>query len=148
MLIAVYISTTWALALIACGVAAVLLTVGWKTGARGRTWLLDSLLHLLAGGLTGFLSIAFFPAAPLLAAILGMLVVRAAQADRWTDIGLLSTGFGAVWTALLGAAMVNDRLDPAVTSQDGTLPFAVGAALLIFGIVLTAGARPAVNRNR
>jgi hypothetical protein len=148
MLIAMYIPTSWALALIACGVAAVLVAVAWRTGGSGGAWFLDSLLHVLAGGLAGFVSIAFFPAAPLLAAIVGMLVARAAQAGRWTDIGLLVTGFGAVWTALLGASMVNDRLDPAVTSQDVTIPLALGVAVLIFGIVVTAGARPSVNRSR
>jgi hypothetical protein len=144
----VYISTTWAMALVGCGIAAVVLAVAWRTGATGRASLLDSMLHLLAGGLAGFGSIAFFPAAPLLAAIVGMLVVRAAQTDRWTDIGLLATGFGAAWTGLLGASIVSDRLDPAVTSQDGTIPFALGAALLIFGLVVTTGSRPAVNRRR
>jgi hypothetical protein len=148
MLIAMYISTTWTLALVACGVAAVILAVAWRTRASGRASVLDSLLHLIAGGLAGFLFIAFFPATPLLAAIIGMLAVRAAQAGRWTDIGLLATGFGAAWTALFGASIVNDRLDPAVTSQDATIPFAVGAALLIFGIVVAAGARPAVKRSR
>ena len=143
-----YISIQWALALIGCGVTAVLLLVTWRRPMGGRS-LVDSLLHLLAGSLAGFLAIAFYPAWPLLAAIIGMLAIRAVRSARLPDVGLLAAGFGASWTALIGARIVNDRLDAAVSgSQDLAIPFALGVGLLILGLVLTIGGEVRVSRSR
>jgi hypothetical protein len=143
-----YISIPWALALIGSGVTSALLLIAWRRHGTRSLPLLDSMLHLLAGGLAGFLAIAFYPAWPLLAAIVGMLTIRAARASRWADVGLLATGFGAVWTALIGRRIINDRLDPAVVAADQTIPFAIGAALLMLGIVLAIGAEADVSRSR
>jgi hypothetical protein len=137
-----FISIPWALALAGSGVASALLLVAWRS--RGSLPLVDSLLHLLAGGLAGFLAIAFYPAWPMLAAIIGMLIIRAARAGRGSDIGLLVTGLGGVWTLLLGLGIINDSLDPAVVGPDQTIPFTLGAALLIVGLVMAIGLwRPA-----
>jgi hypothetical protein len=142
------ISIPWALALIGSGVTSALLLFAWKRRAAGRIALLDSMLHLLAGGLAGFLAIAFYPGWPLLAAIIGMLTIRAAQASRLTDVGLLATGFGAVWTAMIGSGLINDRLDPGVVAPDRSIPFAIAVALLTLGIVLAIGAEPDVSPSR
>jgi hypothetical protein len=142
------ISIPWALALIGSGVTSALLLVAWRRRGTGRRALLDSMLHLLAGGLAGFLALAFYPAWPLLAAIVGMLTIRAARASRWTDVGLLAGGFGAVWTAMIGRGIINDRLDPAVVGPDQTIPFAIGAAVLILGIVLATGAEADFSPSR
>jgi hypothetical protein len=132
--------------LAACGATAALLLVARRS--RGGLPLVDSMLHLLAGGLAGFLAIAFYPAWPILAAIIGMLTIRAGRAGRWTDIGMLATGFGATWTALLGASLIRQRLDPAIWPPDTPIPIAVGVALLIFGLVVAAGAEGDITRPR
>lgn len=93
--------------------------------------------HLLGGGLAGFLALAFPPAWPLLAAVVGMLAVRAVQTRRSLDIGLLMVGFGTAWTLLLGISILNVMTDPAVTSQDVTGWFAFAATVLVAGVVIT-----------
>ena len=92
--------------------------------------------HLLGGGLAGFLALGFLPAWPLLAAVVGMLVVRAVQARRSLDIGLLMVGFGSAWTLLLGIRILNVMTDPAVHAPDVTGWFVVAAAVLVIGSVL------------
>jgi hypothetical protein len=96
--------------------------------------------YLLGGGVAGFLAIAFYPAWPLLAAVMGMLVIHAFRSQRVLDIGLLMTGLGAAWTLLLGLAILNDLADPAVTStQDNTGVF-VGAVVILLAGLVVAGA--------
>ena len=102
--------------------------------------------HLLGGGLAGFTALAFPPAVPMLAAIVGMLGVRAAQARRIVDIGLLLMGFGSAWTLLLGIAVLNVMTDPAVYSPDVTGWFVFGAAVLLAGLIVAIA--PSIMRAR
>jgi len=144
-----HIPPTWAIALITAGVVAVLVVVRLRVLAGGWAGPIDRLVHLLAGGLMGFVALAFYPAWPLLAAIGGMLGIRAAQSGRWTDVGLLAIGTGAVWVALLGAAVVRDWLDPAIIGGDATIPILLGAVAIVVGAVLVAGWRPGdLSRSR
>jgi hypothetical protein len=137
-----FLSPSWAVALIASGLVAVLVIVQLRGLAMRWAESMNRLLHLLAGGLIGFVALAFYPAWPLLAAVGGMLAIRAARSDRWADVGLLAIGVGAVWVALLGASVVNDWLDSAVLGGDQTIPILVGALAVLVGSVLVAGWRP------
>ena len=131
------VSPTWAAALAVAVATGAVALVGLLTGGRSRfAAALAPLLHLLAGGLAGFMALAFYPAWPLLAAIVGMLAIRAAQSRRWTDLSLLAAGFGVTWALLFGWAIILDALDPAVTSTgDDRIPFAIGVAILVSAIV-------------
>ena len=107
------------------------------------------LAYLLGGGVAGFLALAFYPALPLLAAVVGMLVVRAVQSRRILDIGLLAVGLGSTWTLLFGLSILNDLADPAVTSRgygEGWIVFA--ALVLLSGLALTVAGSGASIRQR
>jgi hypothetical protein len=146
-----YISVPWAIALgLACVMAVVLgLGIAARRGLiaapeRG----LAHVAHLLGGGLSGFLAIAFLPAWPLLAALVGMLAVRAYQARRILDIGLLLLGFGSAWTLLFGFAVVNEMTDPAIyaPSSAGELAFGVAALAAGVAVALIGWRRPRAPR--
>jgi len=145
------IPVPWAIALAVAGaMGVVVLGLAAQRGMIGAPeHVLAHVAHLLGGGLAGFLALAFPPAWPLLAAVVGMLAVRAMQTRRIVDIGLLLVGFGSAWTLLLGITMVNVMTDPAVTSPDvaGWFVFAVG--VLVAGLVVTAAGwvKPARGRN-
>lgn len=134
-----HISVPWAIALVAAGLTAVLALVG-IAAQRGLLATpkrpVAHAAHLLGGGLTGFLALAFAPAWPLLAAIAGALMVRALQARRTADLGLLLCGFGAAWTLLLGNALVADLTDPAVLAPDVMPWLVLGAATLLTGALI------------
>ena len=130
-------SVPWTIALVTAAATAILAIIDIRASRRSKPIsLIARLTHLLAGGLIGYLSIAFFPALPLLAAIGGMLATRAIQSSRWADAGLMAVGFGTTWTALMGWGIVNDRLDPAVHGGDQTVPFLLGASVLVGGLLL------------
>jgi hypothetical protein len=129
------IPPTWAWALTAAGVTGVLAIVGVRWPAAPIAGWIPPITHLLAGGLIGFMALAFYPALPLMAAIGSMLAIRAVQSSRWTDAALLAVGFGAAWTWIIGRRMVNDALDPNVHGSDLTAWFAVSAAVLVAGLV-------------
>lgn len=143
-------SVPWAIALAVAGALAVILALG-IAAHRGAVAApergLAHVAHLLGGGLAGFMAIAFPPAWPLLAAVVGMLVVRAIQWRRILDIGLLMAGFGSAWTLLLGSSIIATMTDPAVHAPDITGWFAFGAAVLVAGLLTaiasTAAGRPA-----
>lgn len=132
------ISMSWAIALAVAGTMGVVLLVAFAAhrgliAAPERA--LVHLAYLLGGGVAGFLAIAFYPAWPLLAAVVGMLVVQAVRSHRVLDIGLLMIGFGAAWTLILGVGILNDLADPAVTStQNDTGVFVVAAVILLTGV--------------
>jgi hypothetical protein len=131
----------WAIALAAAGALCVIVVLGIaarRAAMAEAERALAHTAHLLGGGLAGFLALAFPPAWPLLAAVVGMLTVRAIQARRVLDIGLLMASFGAAWTLLLGISILNDMADPAVTSQDSTSWFVFAASILAAGLVVTA----------
>jgi hypothetical protein len=138
------IPVSWAIALTVAGALGVVLLLG---GAAHRGVIaaperaLAHVAYLLGGGVAGFTALAFYPAWPLLAAVVGMLVIRAVQTRRSLDIGLLMVGFGSAWTLLFGLAILNDITDPAVTStQDGTSGFLFAAGILLAGLAgLIAG---------
>jgi hypothetical protein len=134
----------WAIALAVACLTGLLAILGLRWPSAPRARVIPPVTHVLGGGLIGFISLAFFPALPLVAAIAGMLVVRAAQSSRWTDAALLATGFGAAWTALIGYRLISDALDPAVSGTWDLRPwFAAGATVLMGGLVaLIALARP------
>lgn len=123
----------WAWVLVAAGVTAVLAVAGLRWPASPAARQIPPITHVLAGTLIGFIALAFFPALPLVAAIGGMLAVRTAQASRWTDAALLAIGFGAVWTSLIGYRMVNNALDPAVSSNGDLTPWLVAGGLVLAG---------------
>ncbi|MDP9467653.1 MAG: hypothetical protein M3P32_02775 [Chloroflexota bacterium] len=102
---------------------------------------LAQVAHLLGGGLAGFMALAFWPAWPLLAAVVGMLGIQAARTGRIVDIGLLLSGFGVSWTLLGGLATLNDLIDPAVTSPGSALRFAVGVGVLLAGLTVAIARR-------
>jgi hypothetical protein len=132
------IPMSWAIALAVAGTMGGVLLVGFAAhggviAAPERA--LVHLAYLLGGGVAGFLAIAFYPAWPLLAAVVGMLVVQAVRSQRVLDIGLLMAGFGGAWTLLLGLAILNDLTDPAVIStQDDIGVFVVAAVVLLIGV--------------
>jgi hypothetical protein len=129
----------WGVALSVSAFTAILVVIAKRRPAAAMARLVPPVTHLLAGGLIGFISLAFYPALPVVAAIGGMLATRAAQASRWTDAALLAFGFGVAWTGLIGYRMVNDALDPAVSGSDLTAWFAVGVVILVGGLVLLIG---------
>jgi hypothetical protein len=135
------IPMSWAIALAVAGAMGVVLLFG-VAAHRGviaaPERVLAHVAHLLGGGVAGFLALAFYPAWPLLAAVVGMLVVRAVQTRRILDIGLLMVGFGSAWTLMMGLAFLNDISDPAVTSYgygQGWILFA--ALILLAGLAVT-----------
>jgi hypothetical protein len=148
----VFISVPWAIALAVAGTMAVVLALG-IAAHRGIIAAPESGLahvaHLLGGGLAGFVAIAFFPAWPLLAAIVGMLVVQAVRTRRIVDIGLLMVGFGSAWTLLLGISILSVLTDPAVTSQDATGVFVFAVAVFVAGLVvaIASSVMPAGGRS-
>ena len=107
----------WAIALAVAAALGVVVALGFAA-RRGvivaPERALAHVAHLLGGGVAGFLAIAFPPAWPLLAAVVGMLVGRAVQARRTIDIGLLMVGFGSAWTLLLGISIVVQRRNRSV----------------------------------
>ena len=132
---------SWAIALAVAGAMGVVLLLG-IAAHRGviaaPERVLAHVAHLLGGGVAGFLAVAFYPAWPLLAAVVGMLVIRAVQTRRVLDIGLLMVGFGSAWTLLLGVSILNDITDPGVTSYgygEGWFVFAAG--ILLAGLAVT-----------
>ncbi len=137
------ISLSWAIALGVAGVMGVVLCLS-IAARHGLVAIPErSLVHvayLLGGGIAGFTAIAFPPAWPLLAAVVGMLVIRATKRTQGLDVGLLAVGFGLTWTCLASYAILNEINDPAVHSVgDSRGWFAVGAAVLVFGLVVTIG---------
>ena len=137
------IPVPWAIALVVAGVMGVLLLLGLAArhgmiAAPERP--LAHVAYLLGGGVAGFVALAFYPAWPLLAAVVGMLVIRAAQARRVVDIGLLMAGFGAAWTLLLGRALLSTLTDPAVTSTGDDTGWFVAAVLILLAGLVAAGA--------
>ena len=143
---------SWAIALAVAGAMAVLLLLG-IAARRGVIAAPERALvhvaYLLGGGVTGFLALAFYPALPVLAAVVGMLVVQAFRAGRLLDIGLLMVGLGAAWTLLFGLRILNDLADPAVTSYGFGQGWIVFAALLLLGgLGLTfAGSRVPIRQR-
>ena len=129
------IPPTWAWALATAGVTGMLAIIGLRWPASPLARFIPPVTHLLAGGLIGFMALAFYPALPLMAAIGGMLAIRATQASRWTDAALLAVGFGAVWTGLIAYRMLNGALDPAVHSGDLTAWFVASATVLVAGLL-------------
>jgi hypothetical protein len=135
------IPMSWAIALAVAGAMGVVLLLGIAAhrgviAAPERA--VAHVAYLLGGGLAGFLALAFYPAWPLLAAVVGMLVVQAVRTRRILDIGLLMVGFGSAWTLLIGLSILNDMADPAVTSygyDQGWFAFAAG--ILLAGLAIT-----------
>jgi hypothetical protein len=128
---------SWAITLAVAGVTGFLAVIGLRVPmASSLANIIPPVTHLLGGGLIGFMSLAFFPALPLVAAIGGMLTVRAIQFSRWTDAALLAVGVGISWTVLLGWRMVTDALDPAVSGADVTVWFLAGAVVLVGALLL------------
>jgi hypothetical protein len=134
------IPISWAAALTVAVAMALVLIFATATGR----WLpgkpipaLGHVAHLLGGGVAGFTALAFAPAWPLLAAVLGMLTVRAARMHRVLDIGLMSMGFGFAWMLLVGILILTVVTDPAVHSPDQTGPFVVAVAIFLAGLTLT-----------
>jgi hypothetical protein len=136
IIIGVDIPPSWAIALAVGGLTAGLAIIGLRSNAASRAArVIPPITHLLAGGLIGFMALAFYPALPLLAAIGGMLAVRASQSSRWTDAALLAVGFGAALSVLFGSAIVNDALDPAVYGPDLTGWFVASATVLVASLL-------------
>ncbi|MGH2456176.1 MAG: hypothetical protein ACRDHD_07955 [Candidatus Limnocylindria bacterium] len=134
-----HIPVPWAIALAVAGATAVVVALGIAThrsAAAAPERVLAHLSHLLGGGLSGFTALAFPPAWPLVAAIGGMLTMRAVQAGRSADLGLLLAGFGAAWTLLLGSAILADLSDPAIHGPDQAGWLLFGSAVLVAGLVL------------
>lgn len=143
-----YFSPSWAIALAVAGAMGVVIALGIAAhrgliAAPERP--LAHVAHLLGGGLAGFLALAFWPAWPLLAALVGMLAIQAARTGRIVDIGLLIAGFGGSWTLLGGMATLSDLTDPAVTSPGAALRFALGIGVLLAGLVVAIARREEVR---
>lgn len=143
-----YISPSWAIALAVAGAMGVVIALGIAAhrgliAAPERP--LAHVAHLLGGGLAGFLALAFWPAWPLLAALVGMLAIQAARTGRIVDIGLLMAGFGGSWTLLGGMATLSDLTDPAVSSPGAALRFALGIGVLLAGLVVAIARREEVR---
>jgi hypothetical protein len=138
------IPISWAIALAVAAAMSVVLLVG-LAARRGIVAAPERALvqvaYLLGGGVAGFVALAFYPAWPVLAAVVGMLVIRAVQTRRSLDIGLLMVGFGSTWTLLRGLAILNDMTDPAVTStgEEGG-GFVLAALILLAGLWVTIAA--------
>lgn len=146
------IPMSWAIALAVAGAMGVVLLLG-IAAHRGviaaPERVLAHVAHLLGGGVAGFLALAFYPAWPLLAAVVGMLVVQAVRTRRSVDIGLLMVGLGSAWTLLFGLSILNDISDPAVTSYgygQGWIWFA--ALVLLAGLAVTIAGSVAPFRRR
>jgi hypothetical protein len=101
-----------------------------------RRWLV-AVAHLLGGGVAGFTALGFYPAWPLLAAVLGMLVVRALRIGRILDVGLLTVGFGSAWTLLVGRTVLEVMTDPAVHAPLIAPSFVIAIGILIAGLLVT-----------
>jgi hypothetical protein len=145
------IPMSWAIALAVAGAMAVVLLLG-VAAHRGLIAAPERALahvaYLLGGGVAGFTSLAFYPAWPLLAAVVGMLVVQAVRSQRVLDIGLLMVGFGSAWTLLFGLSILNDITDPAVTStQDDSGGFVFAALILLAGLAVTIAGSVASGRQ-
>ena len=130
----------WAIALAVAAAMAVVLLVA-VAARRGMVAAPERALahvaYLLGGGVAGFTALAFPPAWPLLAAVVGVLVIQAVRSQRVLDIGLLMAGFGSAWTLLLGRAILIDLTDPAVTSTgDVTGWFVFALVTLLAGLAL------------
>jgi hypothetical protein len=146
-----HIPLPWAIALAVAAAMGVVIALG-MAARRGVVAAPERALahvaHLLGGGLTGFMALAFPPAWPVLAAVAGMLAIRAWQTRRMVDIGLLLVGFGSAWTALLGVAVLNVMTDPAVTSQNVTGWFVFASSVLVAGLVVTVATAIAPAERR
>jgi hypothetical protein len=135
-----YISVPWAIALGVAGAMAVVVALGIAArrgviAAPERA--LAHVAYLLGGGLTGFMAVAFPPAWPLLAAVMGMTVIRAIQARRILDVGLLTVGFGSAWTLLFGSGVLNVLTDPAIYAPGVAVSFVLAIGILVAGLVVT-----------
>lgn len=143
-----YISPSWTLALAVAGTMGVVIALG-MAARRGLIAAPErpfaQLAHMLGGGLVGFLALAFWPAWPLLAAVVGMLAIQAARTGRIVDIGLLMAGFGGSWTLLGGVATLSDLTDPAIASPGAALRFALGIGVLLAGLVVAISHREDVR---
>jgi hypothetical protein len=145
-----HIPTPWGIALGLAGAMAIVVTLAIAArrgviAAPQRA--LAHVAYLLGGGLTGFTALAFPPAWPLLAAVVGMLVVRAFQMQRFLDVGMLTVGFGSAWALLLGSSIVNVMTDPSVHASDSTGWFVFAVGVLVAGVVtIIAAGRPTAPR--
>ena len=134
------ISVPWAIALATAGIVGVvvILAIAARRGAVAMAERrLGQVAYLLGGGVTGFLALAFYPSWPILAAVVGMLLISASRAGRMLNVGLLVVGFGSAWSLLGGFAVVNDLADPAVTSPGAVGRFALGVAVLLAGLAIS-----------
>lgn len=143
-----HISPPWAIALAVAGAMGVVIALGVAAhrgliAAPERPF--SHVAHLLGGGLAGFLALAFWPAWPLLAAVIGMLAIQATRTGRVVDIGLLMAGFGSSWTLLGGMATLSDLTDPAITSPGAALRFALGIGILLAAIVVARARREEIR---
>jgi hypothetical protein len=134
-----HISVPWAIALGVAGALAVVVALGIAArrgviAAPERA--LAHVAHLLGGGLAGFMAIAFPPAWPPLAAIVGMLVIRAIRVQRLLDVGLLTVGFGSAWTLLFGSGVLNVLTDPAIYAPGIAVSFMLAICILVAGLAL------------
>jgi hypothetical protein len=146
------IPMSWAIALSVAGAMGLvlLLAVAAHRGViAAPERALVHVAYLLGGGVAGFLALTFYPALPVLAAVVGMLVVQAIRAGRVVDIGLLMVGLGAAWTLLFGLSILNDLADAAVTSYGyGQGWIVVAALVMLAGLVLTfAGSRVPIRQR-
>ncbi|HEX2195088.1 MAG TPA: hypothetical protein VHK63_09065 [Candidatus Limnocylindria bacterium] len=133
---------SWAIALVVAAIAAIVALAGIAV-RRGLIDVpkdpLQAASHLAAGGLAGFMAIAFPPALPVVLPIIGVLGVLAFSGDRSWLAGLLAAGWGAAWTLLLGWGVINDLADPAVAGSPGQYPaLGVAVAILLGGLGLSA----------
>ena len=130
---------TWQIALGAAGALLLVTLLGigtWAGRISAPRRALAQVGYLLAGGIIGFLSLAFAPAWPLLAFIAAMVVGLALRERRDDDVGLLLAGFGATWTLLLGTSILSDLADPAVHGSPGRIVwFLAGAGILAAGLI-------------
>ena len=146
------IPVAWATTLVLAGGMGVVLLLG--LAARGGIIAvperaLAHVAYLFGGGVAGFVALAFYPALPVLAAVVGMLAIRAARERRVVDIGLLMVGFGAAWTLLLGRTLLSELTDPAVTSTgDDTGVFVASVLILLAGLVVVGATSVLPIRRR
>lgn len=146
------IPMSWAIALAVAGAMGVVVLLGVAAhrgviNAPERA--LIHVAHLLGGGVAAFLALAFYPALPVLAAVVGMLVVQALRSGRVLDIGLLMVGLGSTWTLLFGLSILNDLADPAVHSDGYDQGAVIFAALIVLaGLLLTIAGSGVPFRSR
>jgi hypothetical protein len=147
----VHVPLPWAIALATAAalLVVVLLGIGAHLGhLRAPERTLAHVAHLLGGGISGFLALAFPPAWPVLIPIAGVLLISALRDRRLDDLGLVLTGLGAPWVLLLGTHLIADASDPAVVSTGESLGwFAFGSLVLVAGLAVlvvdaVAGERP------